>query len=57
MEKYFDILHHPYEEDGVSFWWMDWQQGNDYRWIHEPNRDGKLADPREKVDPLWLLNH
>ena len=57
MEKYFDILHHPYEEDGVSFWWMDWQQGTDYRWIHEPNRDGKLADPREKVDPLWLLNH
>ena len=57
MEKYFDILHHPYEDEGVNFWWMDWQQGKDYHWIHEPNRDGKLADPREKLDPLWMLNH
>ena len=57
MEKYFDILHHPHEDEGVDFWWMDWQQGTDYRWLHEPNRGGVLADPREKVDPLWLLNH
>ena len=28
LENYFEILHHPYEHDGVSFWWMDWQQGN-----------------------------
>ena len=35
MEKYFDILHHPYEEDGVDFWWMDWQQGTDYWWVHD----------------------
>ena len=57
MEKYFDILHHPYEDEGVDFWWMDWQQGTDYRWIHEPNSDGNLADPREVLDPLWMLNH
>lgn len=57
MEKYFDILHHPYEEDGVDFWWMDWQQGTDYGWIHEKNRDGKLQDEREVLDPLWMLNH
>lgn len=57
MEKYFDILHHPYENDGVNFWWMDWQQGTDYHWIHEPNRDGKLKDEREILDPLWMLNH
>ncbi len=57
MENYFDILHHPYEEDGVDFWWMDWQQGTDYWWIHTPNTEGKLADPREKLDPLWMLNH
>lgn len=57
MANYFDILHHPYEEDGVDFWWMDWQQGTDYWWIHEPNRDGKLKDPRERLDPLWMLNH
>lgn len=57
MEHYFDILHHPYEEDGVDFWWMDWQQGTSYWWIHEPNEDGVLKDPREILDPLWMLNH
>lgn len=57
MENYFDILHHPYEEDGVSFWWMDWQQGQSYWWIHEENTNGKLHDEREILDPLWLLNH
>lgn len=43
LENYFEILHHPYEKDGVSFWWMDWQQGN----------TSKL----ENIDPLWMLNH
>lgn len=57
MANYFDILHHPYEEDGVDFWWMDWQQGKDYYWIHEPNKNGELADLRETLDPLWMLNH
>lgn len=36
---------------------MDWQQGTDYWWIHEPNTNGNLKDPREAVDPLWMLNH
>jgi hypothetical protein len=27
MRQYFDLLHHPYEELGVDFWWIDWQQG------------------------------
>lgn len=27
MEVYFDQLHHLMEEDGVDFWWIDWQQG------------------------------
>ena len=57
MEKYFDILHHPYEEDGVDFWWMDWQQGTSYWWIHEENKDGQMKDEREVLDPLWMLNH
>ncbi len=57
MANYFDILHHPYENDGVDFWWMDWQQGKSYWWIHEENKDGKLKDPREILDPLWMLNH
>ena len=57
METYFDILHHPYENDGVDFWWMDWQQGADYWWIHKANKPGEYQDPRERVNPLWLLNH
>lgn len=57
MESYFDILHHPYEKDGVDFWWMDWQQGTDYWWIHEANQPGEYQDPLERMDPLWLLNH
>jgi len=57
MEKYFDILHHPYEEAGVNFWWMDWQQGRDFWWIHEANKDGNLQNKLEIVHPLWLLNH
>ncbi len=40
---YFDILHHPYEADGVDFWWIDWQQGT--------------KSEMEGLDPLWLLNH
>ena len=41
--NYFDILHKPYERDGVDFWWIDWQQG-------------KKSDV-EGLDPLCALNH
>ena len=27
MEVYLKDLHHPLEEEGVDFWWLDWQQG------------------------------
>ena len=40
---YFNVLHKPYERDGVDFWWIDWQQGK---------VAGKLG-----IDPLWALNH
>ena len=43
VEEYFKILHHPYEKDGIDFWWIDWQQGT------------KTA--MEGLDPLWALNH
>ena len=26
LENYFEIVHHPLEEDGVDFWWLDWHQ-------------------------------
>lgn len=40
---YFDILHKPYEREGVDFWWIDWQQG-------------KKSDVKG-LDPLNALNH
>ena len=43
MEVYFEELHHPMEEEGVDFWWLDWQQGT------------KTKIPG--LDPLWMLNH
>ena len=43
LEAYFEELHHPHEDDGVDFWWLDWQQG------------GVTRIPG--LDPLWLLNH
>lgn len=43
MEAYFTYLHHTREEEGVDFWWIDWQQGGVSR--------------VEGLDPLWMLNH
>ena len=43
MEAYFKYLHHPREEEGVDFWWIDWQQGNHCK--------------VEGLDPLWIFNH
>lgn len=43
MDSYFKVLHHPYEKDGVDFWWIDWQQG--------------VSSSMEFLDPLWALNH
>ncbi len=42
-KAYFDILHHPYEDMGVDFWWLDWQQGT--------------KTTVEGLDPLFWLNH
>lgn len=43
LSAYFKYLHHPQEEKGVDFWWIDWQQGGVSR--------------MEGMDPLWMLNH
>ncbi len=42
-ENYFKYVLHPYEEMGVDFWWIDWQQGT----------KTKFSD----LDPLFQLNH
>ena len=43
VDAYFQYLHHPYEKQGVDFWWLDWQQGT--------------STKVEGLDPLWMLNH
>jgi alpha-glucosidase (family GH31 glycosyl hydrolase) len=43
MESYFKYVHHPLEDEGVDFWWIDWQQG----------RVSRIPG----LDPLWVLNH
>lgn len=43
MQAYFKYLHHPNEDEGVDFWWVDWQQGTTSR--------------ISGLDPLWMLNH
>ncbi len=43
IDAYFNLVHKPYEDDGVDFWWIDWQQG----------KNTKLKN----LDPLWALNH
>lgn len=42
-KAYFELLHHPQEENGIDFWWIDWQQGE--------------TSNMEGLDPLWMLNH
>ena len=43
VDAYLRHLHHPLEEQGVDFWWVDWQSG------------GATSIPG--LDPLWMLNH
>ena len=43
INSYFDIIHRPFENDGIDFYWIDWQQGT------HSNIKG--------LDPLFLLNH
>jgi alpha-glucosidase len=43
VDAYFRLLHHPMEDDGVDFWWVDWQQGE--------------SSEMKGLDPLPWLNH
>ncbi|KAK3338866.1 glycosyl hydrolases family 31-domain-containing protein [Neurospora tetraspora] len=43
LDAYFDVLKANLEDEGIDFWWIDWQQGNRSR--------------IPGVDPLWVLNH
>lgn len=54
LNAYFEILHFPYEADGVDFWWLDWQQGENLDAIAGEDRENKELDG---ISPLWMLNH
>ena len=41
--NYMDILHHPLENEGVDFWWLDWQQ--------------EATTNMAGVNPTWWLNY
>jgi len=43
VKAYFELLHHPLENQGIDFWWLDWQQGT----------ETKIPG----LDPLWWLNY
>lgn len=43
VATYLEEVLHPLEDDGVDFWWIDWQQGT---FTRTPG-----------LDPLWILNH
>jgi len=43
INNYFSVMHRRHEEEGVNFWWIDWQQG----------KQSKVKG----LDPLWALNH
>ncbi len=44
MENLFRIILHPYQEQGVDFWWLDWQQ-----WPYSKKIDG--------LSNTWWLNY
>jgi alpha-glucosidase len=41
--EYLDVMHHPLEQQGIDFWWLDWQQ--------EPTT--RIPG----VSPTWWLNY
>src|SRR4051794_693567 len=43
LTAYFEVLHRRLEQNGVDFWWIDWQSGP---YSRVPG-----------IDPLWMLNH
>ncbi|MFY0407252.1 TIM-barrel domain-containing protein [Solicola sp. PLA-1-18] len=43
LAAFFDVLHRRLEDEGVDFWWIDWQSGP---YSKVPG-----------IDPLWVLNH
>jgi alpha-glucosidase (family GH31 glycosyl hydrolase) len=43
IEAYFKDVHHPLEDTGIDFWWIDWQQGT--------------KSKMKNLDPLYALNH
>lgn len=43
IRYYYEDVLNPLEDEGVDFWWVDWQQGTKTKF--------------ENLDPLWMFNH
>jgi alpha-glucosidase (family GH31 glycosyl hydrolase) len=41
--NYMSLLHHPLEDEGINFWWLDWQQ--------------EAHTSTAGVNPTWWLNY
>ena len=46
LDAYFEVLHRSLEDDGVDFWWLDWQSG--------PALAGHRHRPAVDAEPLPL---
>lgn len=42
-DLYFEKIFNKYEDEGVDFWWIDWQQGENSKF--------------KGLTPMWLCNH
>ena len=36
-DAYFNSVIHPLEDQGVDFWWLDWQQWKESEYVHGLN--------------------
>ncbi|HEY3381912.1 MAG TPA: TIM-barrel domain-containing protein [Vicinamibacterales bacterium] len=41
--NFFDLVIHPFEKQGIDFWWLDWQQND--------------TTSLEGINPTWWLNY
>jgi len=48
MENFFRYAHHPSEDIGVDFWWLDWQQNRIFKYVR-----GTSTTILQWINRLW----
>uniref|UniRef100_UPI004056A2DA TIM-barrel domain-containing protein n=1 Tax=Alistipes sp. TaxID=1872444 RepID=UPI004056A2DA len=48
MENFFRYAHHPSEDMGVDFWWLDWQQNRIFKYVR-----GTSTTILQWINRLW----